>query len=76
MVTHRKDAKKKAKAKNPWSAGRGYGTECAWVDVESRLMRVKEANAKKLKEMIEWPDTQKTVRLAAERRLRKITAKK
>jgi len=46
------------------------------VDVESRLSRVKEANPKKLKEMIEWPDTQKTVRLAAERRLRKITAKK
>lgn len=61
--------------KSPWLA-KVYGVQgCEYGDVESRISRVKEANAKKLKEMIKWPDTQKTVRLAAERRLRKISKK-
>ena len=64
------------KGKNPWLVRHAYGTEVQYVDVGSRLGQVREANARKLKEMIEWPDTQKTVRLAAERRLRKITVKK
>jgi hypothetical protein len=63
--------------KNPWETGAVCGgVKVAWVDAENRMRRVKEANAKKLKAMIKWPDTQKTVRLAAERRLRKLTAKR
>ncbi|MCP4259071.1 MAG: hypothetical protein GY774_16420 [Planctomycetes bacterium] len=60
--------------KNPWLANE-YGKGAAYCDVESRIRLVKEASTKKLKEMINWPDTQKTVRVAAERRLRKITVR-
>lgn len=63
--------------KNPWRTGTVCGgVEVAWVDAENRMRRVKNADAKELKEMIKWPDTQKTVRLAAERRLQKLTAQR
>jgi len=67
--------------KNPWETGEtfrwgGAITRPAYRDVSSRLDRVREAGPKQLREMIAWPDTQKTVRQAAERRLRKFSASK
>jgi len=63
--------------KNPWETGEtfrwaGRVTRPAWCDARSRLDRVREAGPEKLRAMIAWPDTQKTVRQAAERRLRKL----
>ncbi|NQU75723.1 MAG: hypothetical protein HQ546_05355 [Planctomycetes bacterium] len=60
--------------KNPWETGEVYaGIRSAWCDATSRIDRVRETtDAAKFRDMIAWPDTQKTVRLAAERRLRKI----
>ena len=65
--------------KNPWETGETHrwgGTiiRPAYADVSSRLDRVREAGPQKLRAMIAWPGTQKTVRQAAQRRLRKLSA--
>jgi len=62
---------------NPWETGEvqtigGHRIRSAWCDVRNRLNRVQEATPDKLRAMIAWHDTQKIVRLAAQRRLRKI----
>jgi len=65
--------------KNPWETGEtfrwgGKVIRHAYCDARSRLDRVREAGPETLLAMIAWPGTQKTVRLAAERRLRKLSA--
>ncbi len=64
--------------KNPFETGKTirWGGEVirpAYSEARSRLDRVREAGPDKLREMIAWPDVQKTVRQAAERRLRKLS---
>lgn len=59
---------------DPWACFK-YGQRVRFVDVNSRLRRVEEADERKLREMFDWPDTQKTVRLAVERRLKRIITK-
>ena len=58
--------------KNPWLRGQYEGRDTQIVDVASRLHAIKNMNADELKSAIQWPETQKTVRQAAERRLRKV----
>ena len=53
---------------NPWEASNG-----TYCDAQSRLDRVKRMTVPQLVAAIDWPDTQKTVRIAAARRLRKLT---
>lgn len=62
--------------KNPWETGDVFnGIHMATCAAEDRLDRVKTAGPDQLRAMIAWPGTQKTVRQAAERRLRKLTGK-
>lgn len=60
--------------RNPWETGAvvGNGVHVMYCDVLSRLNCVKTATPERLRAMIVWPDTQKTVRQAVERRLRKL----
>ena len=59
--------------RNPWVSGEHFGgVPTAYCDTESRLARVKRMMPEELKAAIKWPGTQKAVRLAAERRLRKM----
>jgi len=60
--------------KNPWL----YPSHCYWgpkeiqpVSTAERLLKLKTFDISKLKAVIAWPGTQKSVRLAAERRIRK-----
>jgi hypothetical protein len=53
---------------NPFSSG-GDGE---YVDAASRLHAVKEFSAEDCRAALKLPDLQKTVRLAVERRLRKL----
>ena|GEM_PF-6704600 len=57
---------------NPWEYP-AYGTTIATNDGPSRLAIIKRCtNVKKLRAYMAWEGTQKTVRLAAERRIRKL----
>lgn len=56
-------------AKNPWSSG-SWGNYCG-VDDRMHCLRCT-VDIERIRAMIAWPSTQKTVRLAAERRLRKL----
>lgn len=63
--------------KNPWICGHfhnaGINHDVETCDAESRLDVVrKETDPQRLRDFIAWEFTQKTVRQAAERRLRKI----
>lgn len=63
--------------KNPWlrSAPKYYNTivkELQPVSSEDRCAELKGFDLQKLRDVISWPGTQKTVRLAAERQLRKL----
>lgn len=64
-----------AGVKNPWiRQSQLYpGHETQICDAGSRSQAVKDMPAERLLLVIAWPGTQKTVRLAAERRLRKLT---
>jgi hypothetical protein len=60
--------------KNPWETGTEFmGHRSAYACVEDRLTRIKTMTVEELRAAIAWADTQKTVRLAAERRLHKLT---
>lgn len=59
--------------KDPWLTGSVFcGIRCRTCGCDDRLRIVKRATPDQLRAIIAWPDTQKTVRLAAERRLRKL----
>ena len=61
-----------AKNENPWSCGDGKGCYC---DAESRADMVKNCeDLKLLAACLKWPDTQKSVKLQIERRLKKLAA--
>jgi len=55
---------------NPFS---NDGGKTAWIDGDSRLSCVKDFSIKQCKAALELPDLQKTVRLAIERRIRKLS---
>jgi hypothetical protein len=60
--------------KNPWETGTEFmGHRSAYACAEDRLERVKTMTVEELRDAIMWPDSQKTVRLAASRRLHKVT---
>ncbi len=62
--------------KNPWLKKKSYGNrieEMGPASVEDRLYALKSFDVEKLRKVIDYPATQKTVRIAAERRLRKLT---
>ena len=62
--------------KNPWlrPAPEWYPvSEVQSVSVDDRRKELTSFDQRKLKAVILWPDTQKTVRLAAERRLKALT---
>lgn len=65
--------------KNPWlkpAPAHYYPvTEVAPTGAEDRKKELKEFNPAKLKAVIAWPGTQKTVRIAAERQLKKLKNK-
>ena len=69
------DAKFKERAKsNPflgWSSLYGWSQPC---DAESRIFAIRGFNAEQCRKVIAMPDVQKTVRIVAERRLRRLTA--
>jgi hypothetical protein len=61
------------RVRNPWETGEKIdGVRVAHWEVASRLNRVKTMAEADLRAAILWPDTQKAVRVAAERRLRKM----
>ncbi|MBN1104736.1 MAG: hypothetical protein JXL84_15060 [Deltaproteobacteria bacterium] len=63
------------KMKDPWlkPAPAGYPVrEIMSCSVQDRLYDLRKFNVKKLKAVIAWPETQKTVKDAARRRLRKL----
>jgi DNA-binding transcriptional regulator YdaS (Cro superfamily) len=49
------------------------GHRSAYACAEDRLERVKTMTVEELRDAIMWPDSQKTVRLAASRRLHQVT---
>lgn len=59
--------------KNPWICGQYDGHEMQTVDATSRLDAIKRMNADELRAVIAWPDNQKAVQQAAERKLRKLS---
>ena len=65
--------------KNPWlrPAPEWYPVnEIQPMSVNDRRMELKSFDQRKLKAVVLWPHTQKTVRLAAERQLKKLTQRK
>lgn len=67
----------KANMANPWvrsSLFTGGLTEAC--DVTSRMEIVREASVARLKTFIAWPGTQKTVRIVAEKRLKRLLTSK
>jgi hypothetical protein len=59
--------------RDPWLTTE-CGQQCRTIDAQSRLAEVRAMTSpSKLQAVIDWPDTQKTVRRAAERRLRNVT---
>ena len=61
--------------KNPWlrPAPENYPEkEIQSVSVEDRLMEIAKFDLQKLRAIILWTGTQKTVRIAAERKLKKL----
>jgi hypothetical protein len=73
----RRDAETQSKPKNPWarSAPKGWPVDEVQIcDAGSRSEEIQKTDDPQvLRAMIAWPDTQKTVRATAERRLRKLT---
>jgi hypothetical protein len=57
--------------RNPWEI-KIYGRTCITCDATSRIDRLKSMTAAELRDVLAWPDTQKTVRAAARRALDKI----
>jgi hypothetical protein len=58
--------------RNPWASGYVFdGNAVAWCDAQSRIDAARRMTPERLIECLAWPDTQKTVRLAIERMLRK-----
>ena len=55
---------------NPFASSVHPGSQ--WVDADSRLECVKEFSAEQCRAALKLPDLQKSVRLAIERRLRKL----
>lgn len=59
--------------KNPWLTGTHHmGNAQVYHSVEDQLQRLKHMTAKELRAAIEWPSTGKTVRRAAEKKLRRL----
>ena len=59
--------------KNPWETGQVYNdVRTMTCDTPGRLDIVRRANRERLELIVAYPDCQKAVRLAAERRLRKL----
>lgn len=59
---------------NPWEDGHVFcGVKSQYCGVEDRLSIIKNLPPTILRAALAWPDTQKTVRLALERRLRKLS---
>jgi len=61
--------------KNPWLRPAPEGCpvkEIQSVSVEDRKLELKKFDVKKMKAVIAWPETQKSVRIVAERRLKKM----
>lgn len=57
--------------KNPWEYRMGRDL-VETADAESRIDQVKKMDPDQLRAVIAWPGTQKTVRLRAESRLRRL----
>ena len=63
------------KMKNPWLRPAPEGcpvTEIQTVSVEDRILELKKFDVRKMKAVIAWPGTQKSVRIVAERKLKKM----
>lgn len=59
--------------RNPWATGKVYnGQRTAYLDVQSRIDAARDMTEAELRACLEWPHTQKTVRMFIERRLRKL----
>jgi pantothenate kinase-related protein Tda10 len=69
--TNRRDAE--TQRRNPWEV-RINGRTCITLDAVSRIDRLKTMTAAELRDVLAWPDTQKTVRAAARRRLDHLAA--
>ncbi len=59
---------------DPWATGASFaGIASRWCDAESRMQKVRESgDAEWLRRVVRCKDTQKTVREAAERRIRRL----
>lgn len=70
----RSEAPKAApKMRNPFLTGHVYaGHETAWSTAEDQINALRGFDAARLREVLRWPETMKTVRAAAERALRKL----
>ena len=58
--------------KNPFFASRYFGHDSFYVDAESRLDKVKSFTAAECRAALKLTDLQKAVRLAIERRLKRL----
>lgn len=63
--------------RNPWKTATAYGMGMSGIALEvttaeARLALVERYDPVKLKQVIAWPETQKSVKLAAQKRLRKL----
>lgn len=57
---------------SPWQVKTAPSS--AWISAEDRMRAVRRMDMAELRAALAWPGTQKTVRLAIERRLRKLGA--
>jgi hypothetical protein len=60
--------------RNPWLVPE-YGKGVQTYSAEERLSKLKKMSAAQLRAAIAWPETQKTVRKAADARLRRLLKK-
>lgn len=58
---------------SPWRRPGAWGGYTETIDAQTRLELVPRMDEVKLRKIIAWPETQKTVRAAAERRLKQLT---
>jgi len=62
-------------ARNPWEY-QSFGHTVQTCDAASRIAKLKHMTASELRDVMAWPDTQKTVRAAARRALDRVVSQK
>jgi hypothetical protein len=64
----------KATRRNPWEKQISGGRTVMVCDAASRLSHLKHMTVAELRDVMDWPQTQQTVRAAAARQMAKLTA--